>query len=76
MFQLTERLKVTWQLILSNINFSFIHIVQDRPYLFILNVFKENNGVFARVLHEKLLEIGGAGTQNHFVAFYGIIVAS
>ena len=76
MLRLIKRFKPTWQLFLSNINFSFIHIVQDRPYLFIFNVFKENNGVFACVLHEKLLEVGGAGRQNHFVAFYRITVAS
>ena len=67
--------KLTRQLFLSYVDLSLIHVIQNSSDFTDFNIFKEYNGMFARILHEQSLEIWWASRENHFVAFNRSVIA-
>jgi hypothetical protein len=63
------RLEETRQLILSNIDLPFVHVLENGFDLRVENVLENHDGVTTVVFKEEALEVGGAGSENHFVAF-------
>jgi hypothetical protein len=66
----------TVELLLGHIDLSPVHEVNQRPHFPKTHVFHENNWVLARVVTEKLFEIGAARGQDNLVALDHLSLAS
>merc|ERR1719219_2099551 len=67
-FQLFCSFQEGWQLILSNIDFSSIHELQNCCQVLEWNILQDDDWMLGRILFQQVLEVRTAGAENHLVS--------
>ena len=75
-FEIFSHSQESVELLLSHVDFSLIHEVEDTDELLVLDPLEVEQGVLVWIAPQHISEEGGAGGEDHFVGVHLGIVTS